>query len=125
MESEIIYGWCPSKKNHYQSAINCHGKSYIYKDKTLTGYEENFARQCKIYAGRKIDYPFVLYFVLFTDNSLQDLDNPLNTVLDCLEMVEAICNDNLCRKIVAERRAANGVPRVQFAIVPYSTDARL
>ena len=48
-----------------------------------------------------------------------DLDNALKTILDCLQMVKAITDDNLCRKIVAEKHIDKNNPRVVFTIEPH------
>ena len=45
-----------------------------------------------------------------------DLDNALKTILDCLQMVEAITNDSLCFEIHAEKRIDRRNPRVEFGM---------
>lgn len=45
-----------------------------------------------------------------------DLDNALKTILDCLQMVEAITNDSLCFEIHAEKRIDRRNPRVEFGL---------
>lgn len=115
-ESEIIYGIPIGKKNHYRAGMSKNGKAFIYKDRVLTDYETLFKDSCRIYKDRNIKVPFILYLAIFTDNKRLDIDNVVTSVLDNLQAVRAISNDNLCKKIVAEKRPAKGIPRVQFAI---------
>ena len=44
------------------------------------------------------------------------MDNALKTILDCLQMVEAITNDSLCFEIHAEKRIDRRNPRVEFGM---------
>lgn len=115
-ETETIYGNAVGKKNHYSAATRKDGTAYIYKDDVLKAYEAEFCRQCSLYKEKRISAPFTLYLGWYTDSTRQDIDNVLTSVLDCLQSCGAIANDQLCRKVVAERRPAKGKPRVQFCI---------
>ena len=59
---------------------------------------------------------FTFYVAVYESNNRYDLDNALKTILDCLQMVGAITDDNLCVRIVAEKRIDRRNPRVVFAI---------
>lgn len=72
--------------------------------------------QCRIYRDRLISCRFTLYVAVYESSIRYDLDNALKTILDCLQMAKAITNDNLCVKIVAEKRIDKNNPRVVFAI---------
>lgn len=56
-----------------------------------------------------------IYSCLAWEYSLR-LDNALKTILDCLQMVEAITNDSLCFEIHAEKRIDRRNPRVEFGM---------
>lgn len=111
-----IQGYAVGKKNHYSAATDGNGKAYIYKDPILRAYEASFCSQCTLYKDKRINAPFTLYLAWYTDSVRQDIDNVLTSVLDCLQYVGAITDDNLCMKIVAERRPAKGHPKVVFSL---------
>lgn len=114
---ETIYGFPIGKKNHYRAGVTNEGKGYIFKDAALTTYERLFVEQCKIYKGMKINEPFTLFLAAYLDNKKADLDNIATTILDSLQQSEAITDDCLCRKIVAEKRCSKGAaPRVEYAL---------
>lgn len=62
---------------------------------------------------------FCLYAKVFECSTRYDLDNALKTLLDCLQMVGAITNDNLCTKIIAEKHHDKNKPRITFALEEY------
>lgn len=111
---ETIYGHVVAKSNHY--AVSSYGDGHLYKDKAIRGYEQNFARQCKIYKDRMISTPFILYIKVFFKSKSSDLDNALKTILDCLQYVRAITDDNLCMQIHAEKGIDHRRPRVVFGL---------
>lgn len=84
----------------------------------MRAYERSFMEQCRIYKDRLINCHFTLYVAVYESSVRYDLDNALKTLLDCLQMVKAIADDNLCRKIVAEKRIDKYRPRVVFGIEP-------
>lgn len=119
MEREIIYGQVVSKANNYEVGNDKHGGRYIIKSEAIRAYERSFIEQCQIYKDRLINCHFTLYVAVYESSVRYDLDNALKTILDCLQMVKAITDDNLCRKIVAEKRVDKNNPHVVFAIEPH------
>ena len=115
METEIIFGQVVSKANNYVVGDGATGR-HIVKSARLKAYERCFARQCKIYRDRYINSHFTLFVKVYEESRRYDLDNALKTILDCLQMVHAITDDNLCLKIVAEKKIDSRNPRVEFAI---------
>lgn len=118
MERETIYGQIISKANNYQVGNDKHGQRYIIKSEAMRAYERSFMEQCRIYKDRNVNCYFTLYVAVYESSVRYDLDNALKTLLDCLQMVKAITDDNLCRKIVAEKRIDKYRPRVVFGIEP-------
>ena len=118
MEKETIYGQVVSKANNYQVGNDKHGQRYIIKSEAMRAYERSFMEQCRIYKDRNVNCYFTLYVAVYESSVRYDLDNALKTLLDCLQMVKAITDDNLCRKIVAEKRIDKYRPRVVFGIEP-------
>lgn len=118
MERETIYGQIISKANNYKVCNDKHGQRYIIKSEAIRAYERNFMEQCKVYKDRLINCHFTLYVAVYESSVRYDLDNALKTLLDCLQMVRAITDDNLCRKIVAEKRIDKYRPRVVFSLEP-------
>lgn len=118
MKKETIYGQVVSKANNYQVGNDKHGQRYIIKSEAIRAYERSFMKQCKVYKDRNINCHFTLYVEVYESSVRYDLDNALKTLLDCLQMVKAITDDNLCRKIVAEKHIDKYRPRVVFGIVP-------
>ena len=118
MERETIYGQVVSKANNYEIGNDKHGQRYIIKSEAMRAYERSFMEQCRIYKDRNVNCYFTLYVAVYESSVRYDLDNALKTLLDCLQMVKAITDDNLCRKIVAEKRIDKHRPRVVFAIEP-------
>lgn len=119
MERETIYGQVVSKANNYEVGNDKHGGRYIIKSEAIRAYEHSFIEQCQVYKDRMIDCHFTLYAVVYESSVRYDLDNALKTILDALQMARAITDDNLCRKIVAEKRIDKNNPRVVFAIEPH------
>ena len=118
MEKETIYGQVVSKANNYEIGNDKHGQRYIIKSEAMRAYERSFMEQCRIYKDRLINCHFTLYVAVYESSVRYDLDNALKTLLDCLQMVKAITDDNLCLKIVAEKRIDKYRPRVVFGIEP-------
>ncbi len=119
MEREIIYGQVVSKANNYEVGNNKHGGRYIIKSDAIRAYERSFIEQCQIYKDRLINCHFTLYVAVYESSVRYDIDNALKTILDCLQMVKAITDDNLCRKIVAEKHIDKNNPRIVFTIEPH------
>lgn len=119
MERETIYGQVVSKANNYEVGNDKHGGRYIIKSEAIRAYERSFIEQCQVYKDRMIDCHFTLYVAVYESSVRYDLDNALKTILDCLQMARAITDDNLCRKIVAEKRIDKLRPRVVFGIEPH------
>lgn len=116
MEKEVIYGQIVGKANNYMVVPDGNGKRII-KNEKIRAYERNFAKQCKIYANKRISSRFHLFVKVYNTSNRFDLDNALKTLADCLQYVGAITNDNLCTKIVAEKILDVRNPRVEFMIV--------
>lgn len=116
MKTETIYGQVVSKANNYKVGNDKHGGRYIIKSEEIRAYERSFIEQCQVYKDRKINCRFILYAAVYESSVRYDLDNALKTILDCLQMVGAITDDNLCCKIIAEKRIDKQRPRVVFAI---------
>lgn len=119
MERETIYGQVISKANNYEVGNDKHGGRYIIKSEAIRAYECSFIEQCQVYKNKMIDCHFTIYVAVYESSVRYDLDNALKTLLDCLQMAKAITDDNLCRKIVAEKRIDKNNPRVVFAIEPH------
>ena len=122
MDTEIILGQVVAKANNYMAVPAKDGEKRIIKNDKVRSYEASFKAQCKVYKGRNIDKPFVLYIAVYFRDERADLDNSLKTILDCLQMCDAITDDNLCYKIVAEKRIDTKQPRVQFGIIEYNNN---
>lgn len=117
-EVEVILGQIVAKANHYQAVPDGYGGKRIIKDSKIRAYEQSFIRQCRKYAYKLIDRPFKLVVWVYYARKGFDLDNSLKTLLDCLQYAKAITNDNLCKKIIAEKKIDPYRPRVEFAITP-------
>lgn len=119
MNIEVIYGQVVGKANNYQAVPDGNGGRRIIKNKVIRSYEKNFVRQCKVYKDRMINGRFILKVAVYYKDKSFDLDNSLKTILDCLQMVKAIVNDNLCYKIIAEKRIDRNNPRIVYGIQEY------
>lgn len=117
-EVEVILGQIVAKANNYQAVPDGSGGRRMIKNSKVRAYEQSFIRQCRVYAGRKINRPFELVVIVYYRHNNFDLDNSLKTLLDCLQYAGAITNDNLCRRIVADKRIDPQRPRVEFSIIP-------
>ena len=118
MERDTISGQVVRQATNYAIGNDKHGQRYIIKSEAMRAYERSFMEQCRIYKDRNVNCYFTLYVAVYESSVRYDLDNALKTLLDCLQMVKAITDDNLCRKIVAEKRIDKHRPRVVFAIEP-------
>ena len=122
-QQEIIYGQVVAKANNYQAVPDGAGGRRIIKSDAVREYERSFMKQCRVYAGRKIDRPFIFDVVVYESSRRYDLDNSLKTLLDCLQMCDAITDDNLCTEIRARKAIDPSRPRVVFSI--YETEPRI
>lgn len=125
IEVEVILGQIIAKANNYQTVPNGTGGRRMIKNSKVRAYEQSFIRQCRVYKGRMIDRPFELTVTIYYKHNNFDLDNSLKTLLDCLQYARAITNDNLCRRIVADKRIDPYRPRVEFSIIPDPTPPSL
>ena len=117
MEIETIHGQIIAKANHYQAVPGRNGEKRIIKDEKIRAYERSFMEQCTKYRNRRISSRFRLYVRVWHSSVRFDLDNSLKTLLDCLQMVEAITDDKLCFQIEAEKHIDPARPRVEFALL--------
>ena len=117
MEREVIYGQVVAKANHYTVAMNRgNGERHIILDEAYKAYQRSFISQCRIYANRLIDCPFLLHVHVWHSSPRFDLDNSLKSLLDLLQDVHAIKDDNLCVGIQAIKHIDRQHPRVEFCI---------
>lgn len=116
MEKEIIYGQIVAKANHYLAVPGKDEQRRIIKDEVIREYERTFVEQCRIYKDRRISGRFTLIVDVFYKSARYDLDNSIKTLLDCLQMVNAITNDNLCFNLIANKYIDIHHPRVEFCI---------
>ena len=119
MERETIYGQVVSKANNYEVGNDKHGGRYIIKSEAIRAYERSFIEQCQVYKDRMVNCHFTLYVAVYESSVRYDIDNALKTILDCLQMVKAITDDNLFRKIVAEKHIDKNNPRIVLTIEPH------
>ena len=125
MEVEIIYGQIIAKANHYQAVSGKGGTRRIIKDEIIRAYERSFMEQCKTYRNRRISSRFRLFVRVFHSSERFDLDNSLKTLLDCLQMVNAITDDKLCYQIEAEKHLDKYHPRIEFTILEVNEQKQL
>lgn len=117
MEIETIFGQIVAKANHYQAVPGRNGERRIIKDGKIRAYERSFMEQCTKYRNRRISSRFRLFVRVWHSSVRFDLDNSLKTLLDCLQMVEAITDDKLCFQIEAEKHIDKYHPRIEFALL--------
>ena len=115
--AETIYGQVIGKANHYQVVPDGNGGKRIIKDDLIRAYERSFVQQCKVYKDRLIDGRFKLQVKVYFLSSANDLDNAVKTILDCLQMCNAITNDNNCYDIHAIKCVDANNPRVVFSLI--------
>jgi Holliday junction resolvase RusA-like endonuclease len=125
MEVEVIHGQIVAKANHYQAVPGKFGKKRIIKDEVIRAYEHSFVEQCKVYRNRRIATRFRLFVRVWHSSVKFDLDNSLKTLLDCLQMVGAITDDNLCFQIEAEKHLDKYHPRIEFALLEVNEQKQL
>jgi len=119
---QVIIGNIPSKSNCYR-IVTIRSKdpmkksfSSLAKDKHLKEYEKAFNLQCMRYRNAGIDSDFKFEMDVYYPSARADLDNSLKVVLDCLQVVGAITNDNLCQEILVRRNIDKLNPRIEFEI---------
>ena len=117
MKTETIHGQNIAKANHYQAVSGKGGTRRIIKDEKIRAYEKSFIQQCHIYRNKRISGRFRLFVRVWHSSIRFDLDNSLKTLLDCLQMVDAIEDDKLCFQIEAEKHIDKYHPRIEFAIL--------
>ena len=116
------YGWqtvlgnTPSKANCYK-IITLGGHGSLAKTPALKTFEKSFYMQCGKYRNQNISGHFEFHCRVFYPSMRSDIDNSLKVLLDCLQHANAIKNDNLCVKVVAEKFIDKINPRVEFKIV--------
>ena len=125
MEVEVIHGQIVAKANHSQAVPGKFGKKRIIKDEVIRAYEHSFIEQCKVYRNRRIATRFRLFVRVWHSSVKFDLDNSLKTLLDCLQMVDAITDDNLCFQIEAEKHLDKYHPRIEFALLEVNEQKQL
>lgn len=111
---QTIYGQPPSKSNGYK-IIFSGGHSRLGKTDAMKTYEQNFFMQCSL-RKKGICKRFKLTIDVYFQSDRPDLDNALKIVLDCLQACEAIKNDRLCTKIIADKLIDKKNPRIEFTI---------
>lgn len=116
MNTETINGQIIAKANHYMAVPGNDGTRRIIKDDVIRQYEHSFVEQCQLHRDRKISNRFKLFVKVYHSSIRYDLDNSLKTLLDCLQMVNAIEDDKLCFQIQAEKYIDKYHPRIEFAI---------
>lgn len=121
---KIIRGVIPSKSNCYK-IITIKPKdptkkafSSLGKTPVLQKYEKAFFMQIGDYRNLNITEPFELHVGTYYPNMRFDLDGCLKILLDCLQKCNAIKNDNLCTRIVADKFIDKIDPRIEFIIKP-------
>ena len=105
-----ILGNPPSKANNYKI-----GRGKMYKDKSVTQYENDFTKQCRE-KNRMVSKKFSFAAVVFFRDSRSDLDNFCKVFLDCLQKNRVIKNDNLCMGIALFKEVDKKNPRVNYSI---------
>jgi Holliday junction resolvase RusA-like endonuclease len=119
---QVIFGNVPSKSNCYRIVTfkskdpEKNGYSTLAKTGDLKKYEKAFALQCNLYRNAGIDKDFNFEMDVYYPSRRSDLDNSLKVVLDCLQVVGAIKNDNLCQEIIVRRHIDARNPRIEFVI---------
>lgn len=119
MDRETIFGQVIAKANHYLAVQGDGDGRRIIKDEAIRSYERIFESQCRVYRGREINSRFGLEIDVYSNSFRYDLDNSIKTVLDCLQMVGAITNDNLCVNITARKHVDQKNPRITFGLMEY------
>lgn len=125
MEIEVIHGQVIAKANHYQAVPGKFVQRHIIKDGKIRAYERSFMEQCKTYRNRRISSRFRLFVRVWHSSPRFDLDNSLKTLLDCLQMVNAITDDKLCYQIEAEKHLDKYHPRIEFALLEVNEQKQL
>lgn len=125
METEVIYGQVAAKANHYMAVPGKDGTRRIIKDEKIRTYERSFLHQCKAYRDRRIASPFRLVAHVYHSSTRYDLDNSLKTLLDCLQMANAITDDNLCYEVQATKHVDKYRPRIEYSIEELNEQTKL
>lgn len=113
---KIVPGPCPTCNG--EGEIEKESKSHysLAKSKELKAYENAFILQCRAYRNNHINVPFEIELDCFYPTKRSDLDNSLKVIMDCLQVVEAISNDNLCERIVTNKHIDKDNPRIEFTL---------
>lgn len=125
-DKQIVLGNIPAKSNCYRIIIlrskDPNKKSFhtphasMAKSATLKQYEKDFVIQAGLYRNRNIQGKFELTVDVYFPSERSDLDNSLKVLLDCLQQIGAVANDNLCKRIIAEKYIDKANPRVEFSL---------
>jgi Holliday junction resolvase RusA-like endonuclease len=128
---QVIHGVIPSKSNCYRIVTmrskDPEKKSHatLAKSKELKQYERTFDMQCIKYRNKNVSNEFTIEVDVYYPSRRADLDNSLKILLDCLQMVNAISNDNKCTRIVANRHVDPKSPRIEFVLIESFTQTTL
>lgn len=114
LNKQIIYGQPPSKSNCYR-VITIRGHGSLGKTTALKKYEVQFFMQCSL-RNAMISKRFKLTLDVYFKSDQPDLDNAFKTILDCLQICNAIKNDRLCAEIHARKLIDKEKPRIEFEI---------
>ena len=118
-EKQIIFGLPPSKSNSYFVVYSKKkDRTFLLKSEAVKKYEKQFDLQCIKYRNRNINTFFAIEIDVYYPNNRSDLDGASKIVMDCLQMVGAITNDNLCNRLVMNKFIDKSNPRIEFSIKP-------
>lgn len=116
-EKQVILGLPPSKSNSYFVVYSKKKeRTFLLKSEAVKKYEKQFDLQCIKYRNRNIDTYFSIEIDVYYPNNRSDLDGAAKIILDCLQMVGAIKNDNLCNKLIMNKFIDKLNPRIEFSI---------
>lgn len=118
---QVIMGIIPSKTNRkgirvIPATATKKAIAIVYKPTAQKEYEASFANQCNKYRNANISQDFEIEADVYFSRRNADLDNAFKCILDCLQEVDAITNDNLCVRIVANKYIDASNPRVEFTL---------
>jgi Holliday junction resolvase RusA-like endonuclease len=120
---QVILGNVPSKSNCYRiitfrskDETKKQGHASLAKTPELKKYENDFYLQAHRFRNLNIDDLFEIEIDVYYPTQRSDLDNSLKVVLDCLQVINAIKNDNKCTRIIANKFLDKARPRIEFII---------